>query len=295
MNNIQRAKLDTCNRVKEYNTKYATNLATITEYATEKTAFDNAYTIINNATQVQARTTGATTDAVEKAKQTMVNTTVKFALRAAVKAKQLGNLTLANHLNHPITYFSNATKTLAVQRAKEIKQQLTNNLATLTNITAANITDITNAINTYDTIKDSPILDNQAKTASGTNALPPAFAAAFNAIDNMHDLITSYFFNTANKHMVDEFALAKQIITTGIHHTGVEGTITKSGKPLIGTKLSILGTDKQTQTDKDGHYLITKIQPGDYTIQVNINETDTQTKNIYISKGSFAIADFNIA
>ena len=50
--------------------------------------------------------------------------------------------------------------------------------------------------------------------------------------------------------MVDEFALAKQIITTGIHHTGVEGTITKSGKPLIGTKLSILGTDKQTQTDK---------------------------------------------
>ena len=172
MNNIQRAKLDTCNRVKEYNTKYATNLATITEYATEKTAFDNAYTIINNATQVQARTTGATTDAVEKAKQTMVNTTVKFALRAAVKAKQLGNLTLANHLNHPITYFSNATKTLAVQRAKEIKQQLTNNLATLTNITAANITDITNAINNYDTIKDSPILDNQAKTASGTNALP---------------------------------------------------------------------------------------------------------------------------
>lgn len=292
MNNIQRAKLDACNRIKEYNTKHATSLKTITEYATEQAAFDNAYTNISNAVQIQSATVAVSTSAVEKAKQTMANTVIQYALRATVKAKQLANLTLANNLNHPVTYILRTTKTLAIQRAKDIKKHLNDNLTTLTNITTANITEITNAINAYDTIKDYPTIDIQAKKATGTNPLPTNFATAFAAIDNMYNLIVSYFLHT-NPALVNEFALAKQIINTGIHHSGIEGIVTQNGNPVMGATINITGTNKTTTTDKEGHYIIPKVKAGDYTIQANITEKDTATKTAHISQGNFETLDFH--
>lgn len=291
MTNTQRSKLDTCNRVKDYNSKHATDLATIAEYAAEQTAFIAAYNIISNAAQVQSSTAGTTSDASHAAKETMAKTVIKYALRGLVKAKQANNLTLANHLDHTLSYILQASKTLSVQRSKDIKDQLNSNLAILTNITAANITEITNAISAYDTIKDNPTIDVQHRAATGTNPLPDAFTNAFKAIDNMFDLITSYFSDT-KKEMVDEFALAKQIINTGIHHTGVTGTVTKAGHPLASASVSIVGTNKVATTDLDGHYTIAKIKTGDYTIEASSEGGDSASKTVHITKGNFETVDF---
>lgn len=293
MNNTQRAKLDTCNRVKDFNTKHATELATITEYAAEQTAFMAALGIINNAAQVQSQTAGAATDAVETAKETMAAITIKYAKRGKVKATQANNKTLANHLDHGITYISRATKTLAVQRAKDIKDHLNTNLATLTNITAANITEITNAISAYDTIKDQPITNIQSRTATGTNPLPAAFTAAFKAIDNMNDLIDSYFTGT-NQPLVDEFDLARQILNTGIHHSGVEGIVSKNGNPVADASVSVVGTDKVAKTDIDGHYVIAKIKAGDHTIEASNEAGDTASKVVHVTKGNFETVNFTL-
>lgn len=292
MNNTQRAKLDTCNRVKEFNTKHSEALATIEEYATEQTAFNNALVIINNAAQVQSGPAGTTSDATALAKETMAKLVIKYALRALVKAKQAGNTILANHLDHTLTYLLNATKTLAVQRAKEIRDQLNNNLATLTNVTATNITEISNAIAAYDAIKDKPTIDVQQRAATGTSQLPDAITAAFKAIENMFDLITSYFADT-NKAMVDEFTLAKQIINTGIHYTGVSGTVTKNGSPLKNANVSIAGTNKIATTDTDGHYTISKVKTGDYMLEASeAAGGDIKTKVVHITKGNFETVDF---
>jgi CarboxypepD_reg-like domain len=291
MNNTQRAKLDACNRVKDFNTKNATILATIPEYAAEQAKFTAALTIINNATLVQSATAGTTSDATRIAKETMANTAIKYALRGAVKARQVLNITLANNLDHTITYITQAPKTLAVQRAKDIKDHLNNNLAILTNITAANITDLANVIAAYDTIKDNPTIDVQTRAATGTNPLPASLAAASLAMDNMHDLVTSYFMDT-NVPLIDEISLSKQILNTGTHHNGVEGTVTKNGVAVMGASVSIVGTNKVAVTDIKGHYILAKIQVGDYTVEASNEAGDTASKTVHINRGNFEIADF---
>lgn len=293
MNNTQRAQLDACNRVKDFNTKNATALATIPEYAAEQVKFMAAYGIITNATQVQSAAEGTTSDATRIAKLLMGNTANKYALRGAVKARQLNNTTLANNLSHPVTYITQAPKTLAVQRAKDIKQHLSDNLATLTNITAANITELGNVITAYDNIKDNPTIDVQTRAATGTNPLPAAFAAATLAMNNMHDLVTSYFIDT-NVPLVDEIGLSKQIINTGTHHNGVEGTVTKNGVAVMGASVSIVGTKKVATTDIKGHYIIAKIKVGDYTIEASNEAGDTASKTIHINRGNFEVADFTL-
>jgi hypothetical protein len=291
MNNLQRAKLDTCNRVKDFNARNANSLNTIEEYQFEQDAFNNALAIINNATQVQSRTQGITPEVTNNAKEAMSKIILKYALRGLVKAKQSGNTTLANHLDHPLGYFTRTTKTQAVQRAKEIKEQLENNLSILTNITTDNITEIENAINKYDSIKDQPVIQIQQRVATGTNPLPNAYSVAFKAIDNMFDLVNSYFIDT-NPVLVDELALAKQIITTGVHHTGVTGTVFKEGLPLKGITISIAGTNKTAVTDMEGNFIITKIKTGDYTIEAKDKSGETQSKNIHINKANFETVDF---
>lgn len=294
MNNTQRAKLDSCNRVKDFNTRYASALATIPEYALEQANFQAALDIINEASQVQAAAEGTTSDATKNAKEAMGNIVNKYALRATVKARQLNNITLVNNLNRPVTYITQAPKVLAVQRANDIKTHISNNLAALTNITAANITEMEAAINAYDEIKDDPTIDVQTRKATGTNPLPAAFAQATLAIDNMHDLVTSYF-ATTNQQMVDELTLAKQILNTGIFQTGVEGIVTKNGTPVAGATVTLLGTNKTATTDSKGYYIIAKIKVGEYTLEVKTNTGETASKTVYINRGNFEIVNFALS
>jgi hypothetical protein len=203
----------------------------------------------------------------------------------------LDNITLANHLDHGATYILQAPKILAVQRARDLKDQLSNNLTTLTNITPDNITEINSAITAYDALKDSTIIQIQQRVATGTNPLPLAYSAAFKAIDNMYDLISSYFIDT-NRPLVDEFTLAKQIITTGIRHTGVTGTVLKEGQPLKDTTITIVGTKKVTQTDMEGHYVISGVKTGNYTIEAKSKTGETHTKTVHITKANFETLDF---
>ncbi len=293
MNNTQRAKLEACNRVAAFNTNRAAKLSTIDEYAHEQTKFETALTIINNAAQVQASGGGTTASEVDKAKLAMATVVNKYALRALVKAKQLNNKALANLFDHPITYISKASKDLSAQRAKDIAKQLDDNKALLTNITPAFIKDITNSIAAYEKIKDSPIIDIQHKTANGTNPLTEALDDAFEAIDSMYDLVVSYFADE-DKTMVDELALAKQLIITGTRHNGVEGTVSKEGHGVANITLKIDGTTKTATTDADGHYAIIKIKTGNYNISISGTGITAKSQSIKITKGVIETLDFHI-
>jgi len=252
MTNSQRAKLDSYNRITDFNTKYATQIATIPEYALEKTAFEDAVESILEAVNAQTQQSGVANDAVTAAKQTMASLTVKYAMRGAVKAKQLGNLTLANQLDEPLTYITIAPKNIAVQRAKELRDYLNDNLGTLTNVTAADIGDIDDAINAYNDLKDDPTESVQAKKAAGTDILPPFIKKADDAADNMFMLIKSYFAD--NVVMVNEMELAIKIINTGVRHTEVEITVVadETGNPISGATVTDNTSGKQFTTDAQG-------------------------------------------
>ncbi len=291
MNKTQRAKLDSANRISVFNKKYEAELAIIPEYPAEQKFFDDALIIINAAAQAQAAVVGSNTDAVTLAKQIMANTTIKYALRATVKAKQLGNLVLASQLNNPITYLLKASKTQAIHRAREMRDNLNNNLPTLTNITVSNITEIDDVIAGYNAIKDNPVIDAQTKTATGTNPLPAAFKMLTESGGNMYNLVVSYFMDT-NRQIIDEMALANQLMITGVRHNGLDGTVTKGGVPVFGATITIAGTKKTATTDAKGKYSISKIKGGDQTVTVTLADGSQQTKTATITKAQLETVDF---
>lgn len=291
MNKNQRSKLDACNRVKEFNKKYATELAAIVEYAAEAKAFDDALVIIKDASLVQSVTVGTRANEVVIAKQTMANLVVKYAMRGMVKAKQLGNLNLANHLNHPVTYIMQANKTLAINRSTEMKNQLSSNLALLTNITAANITEIETAIAAYDALKDKAIIENHKRIATGTNPLPLALTTATEAMENMFTLVDSYY-SSVNPTLVDELALAKQIIHAGVYSTGITGTITQDNNVVKNAVVTILGTTKKVTTNAEGQFSIIKLKPGTHSVETILPNGDKQTKQVTVAKSTIETVDF---
>lgn len=291
MNNSQRAKLEALTRVEAFLNENADKIKIIDEYADEKNDFNTQLDLARKAAQVQSTTTAATHDEVQIKKETMAAIVIRYALRGVVKANRNGDTTLANHLNHTENYIVKATKLLAVQRATDIKDYLQNNLTALTNIKQENIDEMVKAIHDYDIAKDKPVADIQARTASGTNPLPSALTNAFEKVDAIENLLHSYFPN--DKEFLDKFALARAIIITGIHHTGVTGTVKKNNAPLAGASVSLVNTKKVAITDANGHYTIAKVKTGDYTIEASTQGGDSASKTVHITKGDFEIVDFS--
>ena len=293
MTNLQRDKKDSCNRVDAFNTTNATLLSPIAEYAAQQTIFANALLGINTAVQLQQTAAKVKASQVEVLKLGMGKTVIKYAERAAVLADENGDTDLAKSLTKPITYISKATKTNAVARATDIRDLLNNNLKTLTNITAANITEIDDAIAAYVAKKDKPTINKQARKAAGTNPLPSLFKTAFKAIDAMYKLVDSYFSDT-NQPLVDELALAKKIIRTGIHHTGVQGVVRKNGVIVPAAFINIIATTKFATTDLNGAYSIIKVRAKTYIIQAKNDAGDTDSKTVTLKRGQIITVDFDL-
>jgi hypothetical protein len=211
-----------------------------------------------------------------------------------VKATQLGNLDLANNLNKPISYITKATKNVAVAKANDLRDLLQNNLKDITNVTKDDINEITNAIAAYNAQKDQPQINQQQRKATGTNPLPGCFKTAFKAIDSMYKLVNSYFKNTENNDLIDELALAKQIIRTGIHHTGIQGTVTQNGQPQTHATISIIGTTKAATTNLNGQYNLIKVLAKTYIIQAQNQNGDTASITQKLKRGQVITLDFDL-
>jgi hypothetical protein len=89
--------------------------------------------------------------------------------------------------------------------------------------------------------------------------------------------------------LVDEFTLAKQIITMGIDLKDVTGTVLKNEIPIKHMTITIVDTNKITQTDTDGNYTISKIKTGDYAVQATNKAGEIQTKKGNITRSNFEV------
>jgi len=83
------------------------------------------------------------------------------------------------------------------------------------------------------------------------------------------------------------FELTRQSLA----RAGVEGLVTQGGNPVANATVMIVGTDKVTRTDIDGHYMISKIKAGDYTLEVSNAAGEKASKMLHISQGHIETLD----
>ena len=287
MKNRQRAKLDSYQRITDFNSKNAANLATIQEYALERQTFDTNVEAIKNGGVVQVTSSVPLSDTAADLKEKMVQLVYSFILRGSVKAKQAGDITLGEQLGRTLSYIRSTTKTESISRSKSLRDLLNDNLGILTNISITDISNINQAITAYDSAKDKPVETRQQKKASGTDILPTAFAAADEAVDNMHSLIRSYFI-TDNPVLVDEFELAMNVIDTGIRHTSCNITVMadESGNALPGITLTDTSNGKTYISDDEGMIHIATHKSGHFNFTITATGRQTVSLGVDIKRGT---------
>jgi len=292
MKNMQRSKADSYDRIGNFNTTHSVEIAAIPDYAAEQAVFNADWAKISLAAVSQTADTSGYANDSDAAKVAMADITVKFGLRGAVKARRAGNNALAEQLAHYKTYIYFAPKQEAIQRAIDIRNALSINLTICTNVTAADITAIDAAVADYQSVQSQPVTARQTKKATGTSVLPQLFKTADEAIDNMYDLLFSYYQDT-NPALVNEFRLAMQIISTGVHHTGIHAEITAGNpvKAMEGITMKIVELNKTAVSDINGMAQIERIKPGTYHIEFSGADIITKTLVITITRGQISEVD----
>ena len=252
MDNQQRSELDTFNRVTDFNSLHLTDLNTINEYQAEKSKFDAAVLSIKNAGATQLQK-GIDHSISITAKKLMADTVTKYCLRAGVMARSLQNMQLAGQLHGSAGPIIRANKTDAVNYVTIKRNALNNNLTILTNITAANITEIDNAIDAYSKIKDVPTETRQTTKSTATDLLPGLYANANDAVNNMYELVFSYFSDT-KPDLVHEMEIAKQVIVTGIRTTSItfDCLADEDGSAIKGFTVTDKSNNKIYQSTDEG-------------------------------------------
>jgi TonB-dependent starch-binding outer membrane protein SusC len=74
----------------------------------------------------------------------------------------------------------------------------------------------------------------------------------------------------------------------------VAGQVTDKSnqQPVAGAEVLIGGTSLQTRTARDGHYSITKVPPGQYSVQARLIGYATATSSVNVAAGATATVDF---
>ncbi len=74
----------------------------------------------------------------------------------------------------------------------------------------------------------------------------------------------------------------------------IAGQVTdkSSQQPIAGAQVLVAGTSLQARTGRDGHYSITKVPTGQYSVQVRLIGYATGTSSVSVAGGQTATADF---
>src|ERR1035437_9764778 len=190
------------------------DLILIVEYAPEKLALDNEMAAIAIAIANEG------VDNIPIAADKMVDKDTlgfiinKYALRASVKAHQLGKFALEAALSKPLTYITQIDDQSAITRATAQKKLMKDNLGILTNLILANITEMETEITDFTDITNQPKQAIQIKKATGTSQIVPLLDEIDIPSHNIGKLVHSYL--PADTDEWDEISTVGK--AGGIHH-----------------------------------------------------------------------------
>jgi len=134
-------------------------------------------------------------------------------------------------------------------------------------ITAALLTSLTTDATTF---KNSiGIADSTASISNVANVNINATLKKLSDDIDLFDLLINHF-QTSNPDFVKAYHITSSLSSIGIHHTGIEGTVTDAAnKPLAGATVKIIGTNKVTQTDLNGNYTLIRVKAGEAQLEIS--------------------------
>jgi hypothetical protein len=192
MNSTQQTTYEAALRAKKFNEENATALSVIPDYDIFSNELVVNLAFVEDCMHQQAE--DITVIAPDKAehKIAMGEKVIKYAMRGATKAHQLGNLQLEAGLSHAVSYIIFAGDDLAESRAFDMKELMKNNLSILTNLEDANIEEMEEAITQFKTLKPLPKEGIEKKKSKGTDPLPGWLTKLDDDMTQMGKLIHSY-------------------------------------------------------------------------------------------------------
>ena len=102
-----------------------------------------------------------------------------------------------------------------------------------------------------------------------------------NFLTDHPDFVSGYYINSA-------------LESVGTRHEGFEGVVDKNGIIEKGSMVRIVGTDKSTVTDSDGHFILIRIKPGTYTVIACNAAGDSNTMTIVVRYKHIEVVNFHL-
>ncbi len=286
MNSYQKAKQDAFGRIQQFNITHSADIATVDGYDLEKADFDAAVDAYAQAALEQTADLSGNALASQQQMAAMAKTIVKFALRAVIKARRLGNTSLAEQLDHPESYMLYADKVDAMARANSMKDAMKNNTATLTNLAQADIDAMEAAIKAVQDAKTAQSEAKIVKKSTGTDLLQTEMQAADTAANNMYSLLQSYYADS-NPALVNEFHLAMQATVIGTMHSSVHIAVQDdaTSSPIAGATIAEAETKKSYTTDAEGNVNLDTHRIGKFHLTISATGKQSVTMLFTVQRG----------
>jgi hypothetical protein len=260
-------------------------LTPIAEFVVEKTGLDLALSKIHTAAQAQAKDLSGHATEKGVAKKNVIDAIMKYSLRAKIKAHQLGNVSLEQSLSHGVNYYVNVEAEAAVNRAIATKEAIKSNLGILTNITAANVTEMETKITAFQAVIGTPTASNQTKKAEGTDVIEALMPELHLRMDNIGDIVHSYF---SGEVIANEFDLKSKSILVGNRHNHllihVEDTV--ESQPIANAVATDVKTGKKFTADGLGIVSIDRPTTGKHQFTIEAAGFETKTQFVIVKRST---------
>ena len=290
-------KLTTFFKVLLFIDSHDTEITAVPEMADDVDDLRDAVAEIEAGEDVQETDIRGITENVTKAKEDMAETIIIYAHKAIPLARKADRLDLVKILKREETYILKASKATALARARVIKKTLETNTSIFTNIKPADITDMDDKIEVFNTIKESPSDAIDTRKDDGTKAIMTAYIKGNGALLNIYDFFYGHY-QISQPALVKQLADLMKIEQEGVHHTGISCLFRDASLPvgdpaslIQGGLMKIVELNKQALSDINGGAGIIKIKPGTYHIEFSKTGFVTQTLVIKIKRGKILMME----
>ena len=223
----------------------STQLATIDDYPDWRSKLDAVLIEIELAAKTQQEDNSGVAEDKDSLETILIDSVMKYSLRAKTFAKKLNNKSLLAGLSHPVTYYAGTGDEL-VSKTTAVKELMKTNLLKLTVLKAADITEIETNITAFMGIKDLPTTARQEKKSEGTDLMEPLMVRLDDAMESIGDLSHSYFPDTV---MTANFDLTSKLIHHGRHNILEVHFADENGNAINGGVLSDVNSSKSATAE----------------------------------------------
>ena len=253
-------------KVQGFITEHEAEFTAIPEFVVEINKFNNNVTKAEEGMQAQMVDIKSITFEKKIVRDFAIATVIKFALRASVKADQVGEEELCNALDVPVSTLKKMTDEDLSLKLEEMKERMKNNLTILTNLTTDDIDEMEDEIGNYNDIKLEPQEAIDKRKTKGTEKAKRFIDHAESQKKNIGKLIKSYFFNLVN----DWEGVIALDDSTGIRHESIEITYKDLAVDVVLRNVKSTITDGIKTTIRKssplGYVRVKSLENGNYTI-----------------------------